>query len=71
MVSKFQPIFNHETIKRIQKPCISPPGRQPVPAWPAARAMAAVVPTAAEVRKQPFGRPKIVEALQLLCSCLA
>ena len=28
--------------------------------------MAAVVPTAAEVRKQACGRPKIVEALQLL-----
>ena len=29
-------------------------------------AMATVVPTAAQVRKQAFGRPKIVEALQLL-----
>ena len=28
--------------------------------------MATVVPTAAQVRKQAFGRPKIVEALQLL-----
>ena len=31
-----------------------------------AGAMATVVPTAAQVRKQAFGRPKIVEALQLL-----
>ena len=28
--------------------------------------MATVVPTAGQVRKQAFGRPKIVEALQLL-----
>ena len=42
------------------------PGRPGPGRGSAARAMAAVVPTAAEVRKQACGRPKIVEALQLL-----